>query len=231
MTTAATTVDGAAPEGRITILLVDDEALVRAGLRMILSTAPDLEVIGEAEDGTEVVERVRALHPDIVLMDIRMPHVDGLRALTLVRALPDPPQVVILTTFDLDEHVYEALENGAAGFLLKDTPPHALIQSMRTVASGSAILSPTLTRRLSATYSRRVPADLQDRIATLSERELAILPLIGQGLANAEIASELYLSEATVKAHVTHILTKLGAANRVQVAIAAYRAGLLDDRA
>ncbi|WP_241153944.1 response regulator [Nocardioides pantholopis] len=231
MTTAATTVDGATPERQITILLVDDEALVRAGLRMILSTAPDLEVVGEAEDGTEVVERVRALHPDIVLMDIRMPHVDGLRALTLVRALPDPPQVVILTTFDLDEHVYEALENGAAGFLLKDTPPHALIQSMRTVASGSAILSPTLTRRLSATYSRKVPTDLQDRIATLSERELAILPLIGQGLANAEIASELYLSEATVKAHVTHILTKLGVANRVQVAIAAYRAGLLDDRA
>lgn len=214
---------------RITILLVDDEALVRAGLRMILSSAPDLEVVGEAEDGTEVVDRVRALAPDIVLMDIRMPRVDGLRALALVRALPHPPHVVILTTFDVDEHVLEALENGAAGFLLKDTPPQALIQSMRTVASGNAILSPTLTGRLSRTYGRRVPDDLRGRMATLSERELGVLRLIAQGLSNAEIGSELFLSEATVKAHVTHILTKLGAANRVQVAIAAYRAGLVDD--
>lgn len=217
------------PDGRIRILLVDDEALVRAGLRMILSSAPDLEVVGEATDGTEVVERVRALSPDIVLMDIRMPRIDGLRALALVRALPDPPRVVILTTFDLDEHVLEALDNGAAGFLLKDTPPRALVQAMRTVASGSAILSPSLTGRLSRAYGRAAPADLSARIATLTDRERRVLELIAQGLSNAEIGGELFLSEATVKAHVTHILSKLDLANRVQVAIAAYRAGLVPE--
>lgn len=214
---------------RITIMLVDDEALVRAGLRLILSSAPDLVVVGEAADGIEVVDRVRDLSPDIVLMDIRMPKIDGLRALSLVRALPDPPHVVILTTFDLDEHVFEALEHGAAGFLLKDTPPQALIQSVRTVASGTAILSPTLTGRLSRTFGRQVPDDLRARVATLSERERQILQLIAAGLSNAEIGTELYLSEATVKAHVTHILTKLGAGNRVQAAITAYRAGLVGD--
>lgn len=221
--------DGSVPEDRIRVLLVDDEVLVRTGLRMILSSAPDLEVVGEAEDGVDVVDQVGAAQPNVVLMDIRMPKVDGLRALALVRALPAPPQVVILTTFDLDEHLFEALENGAAGFLLKDTPPQALIQAVRTVASGNAILSPTLTQRLSKTYARQVPADLTRRIADLSERERAILPLIGQGLSNAEIGRDLFISEATVKAHVTHLLTKLGAANRVQLAIAAYRAGMLDE--
>jgi len=215
--------------GKIRVLLVDDEALVRAGLRMILGTAPDLEVVGEAEDGVDAVERVRQLAPDVVLMDIRMPKVDGLRALTLIRALPDPPYVVMLTTFDADEHVYEALQGGAAGFLLKDTPPHALIQSVRTAATGNAILSPDLTRRLSRTYARVVPEELRSRVATLSDRERAILPLIAQGHSNAQIGRDLFLSEATVKAHVTHILTKLGATNRVQVAIAAYRVGLAGD--
>jgi DNA-binding NarL/FixJ family response regulator len=162
-------------------------------------------------------------------MDIRMPKVDGLRALTLIRALPDPPYVVMLTTFDADEHVYEALQGGAAGFLLKDTPPHALIQSVRTAATGNAILSPDLTRRLSRTYARVVPEELRSRVATLSDRERAILPLIAQGHSNAQIGRDLFLSEATVKAHVTHILTKLGATNRVQVAIAAYRVGLAGD--
>ncbi|MBM9458434.1 response regulator transcription factor [Nocardioides sp. zg-536] len=214
---------------RIRILLVDDEALVRAGLRMLLSSAPDVEVVGEASDGVEVVDQVRSLSPDIVLMDIRMPKVDGLRALALVRALPEPPSVVILTTFDLDEHLAEALEKGAAGFLLKDTPPAALIQAIRTVASGNAILSPTLTGRLSRSFGHEAPPELQTRISTLSDRELRVLTLIAQGSSNAEIAHELYLSEATVKAHVTHILGKLDASNRVQAAIMAYRAGLLPD--
>ena len=221
---------GDAPPEPIRILLADDEALVRVGLRMILSAAPQIEVVGEASDGAEVVELVRALHPDIVLMDIRMPRVDGLRALALVRALPDPPQVIILTTFDLDEHVYEALQGGAAGFLLKDTRPQALIQAVQTVASGSAILSPVLTQRLSHTFARQVPDDLREQIASLSERELEVLRLVGQGLSNAEIGRQLFLSEATVKAHVTHILGKLDAANRVQIAIGAYRAGLLDEQ-
>ncbi|CAI9408057.1 response regulator [Nocardioides sp. T2.26MG-1] len=222
--------NGAAPEETpIRVLLVDDEALVRAGLRMILSTAPDLAVVGEAEDGIGALERTRELTPDVVLLDIRMPAMDGLRALELMRALPDPPHVIVLTTFDADDHVYDALASGAAGFLLKDTPPRALIQAIRTTVTGGAILSPDLTRRIAARHTADVPDDVRARLATLSERELEILPLVAQGLSNAEIGRDLYLSEATVKAHLTHILAKLGTANRVQVAVLAVRAGLLPD--
>ncbi len=210
------------------VLLVDDEALVRAGLRMLLGAAPGLEVVGEAADGVEAVERVKALAPDVVLMDIRMPRMDGLRALELVRALSEPPSVIVLTTFDADEHVFAALQSGAAGFLLKDTPPQALVQAVRTAASGSAILSPEITRRLTQTFAPSVPEDLARQVATLSARERSILPLVARGASNAEIGRELFLSEATVKAHLTHILAKLRCGNRVQVAIAAYRVGLVE---
>lgn len=216
------------PARPLRVLLVDDEALVRAGLRMLLGAASGLEVVGEAADGVQAVDRVRELAPDVVLMDIRMPHMDGLRALELVRALPDPPSVIVLTTFDADEHVYAALQSGAAGFLLKDTPPQALVQAVRTAATGNAILSPELVGRLTRAFAPAVPDDLAGLLATLSQRERSLLPLIARGASNAEIGRELFLSEATVKAHLSHVLAKLRCDNRVQVAIAAYRAGLVD---
>jgi DNA-binding NarL/FixJ family response regulator len=213
----------------IRVLLVDDEALVRAGLRMILASATDVEVVGEANDGVEAVEQARVLASDVVLMDIRMPRMDGLRALELIGEQPSPAQVIMLTTFDADEYVFRALQSGAAGFLLKDTSPRALIQAVRTVATGSAILSPALTQRLTNANSARVPESVTTRVETLSQREMEILPLIAQGLSNADIGRTLFLSEATVKAHVTHMLTKLGCENRVQVAIVAFRAGLVEE--
>jgi DNA-binding NarL/FixJ family response regulator len=213
----------------VRVLLVDDEALVRAGLRMILGTADDLEVVGEAGDGAEAVEQAHLLAPDVVLMDIRMPRKDGLAATRELRRLPNPPRIVILTTFDADEHVFEALQSGADGFLLKDTPPKSLVAAVRTVHSGTSILSPGITARL-ARVQRPDPAPaLARRVAALSGRERDVLRLIARGASNAEIGRELFLSEATVKAHVTHILDRLGCDNRVQAAITAHRAGLGDD--
>ncbi|WP_369055240.1 MULTISPECIES: response regulator [Kineococcus] len=214
------------------MLLVDDDALVRAGLRMILSSAEDLEVVGEAENGAQAVEGVAAHHPDIVLMDVRMPVMDGLSAAQQITARPQAPAVVMLTTFDLDEYVFQALQAGATGFLLKDTPPRELVAAVRVVASGEAMLSPTVTRRLvghfaaDAVNPRRREA--AQRLKTLTEREREVLGAVGRGLSNAEIGRELFMSEATVKTHVSRLLTKLDAHNRVQVAIVAHDAGLLD---
>ncbi|MEO3748081.1 response regulator transcription factor [Plantactinospora sp. B5E13] len=217
--------------------MVDDDALVRAGLSMILGGVPELRVVGEAADGSEVPAAIAAYRPDVVLMDIRMPRVDGLAATEAVRQMPDPPQVLVLTTFDADEYVLRALRAGASGFLLKDTPPAEIVQAVRRVAAGEATLSPTVTRRLIAhvtgpgTPGRR-DADLRrDRavrlLAGLSEREREVAVAIGRGWSNAEIAAELFMSVATVKAYVSRLLTKLELNNRVQVALLVHDADLV----
>ncbi len=212
------------------VLVVDDEALVRAGLRMILAAADDLEVVAEAEDGADAVAAVQRHRPDVVLMDIRMPKVDGLAATRAVLALEEPPRVVVLTTFDLDDYVFRALEAGASGFLLKDTPPRELVRAVRVVAAGEAMLSPAVTRRLIGHFtdggsSRRRTAE--QRLEVLTAREREVLAAVARGLSNADVGRELYMSEATVKAHVSRLLTKLDAGNRVQVAILAHEAGLV----
>jgi DNA-binding NarL/FixJ family response regulator len=213
----------------IRVVLVDDEQLVRSGLRMILESAGDLEVVGEAADGGEAVEQVRRHRPDAVLMDIRMPVMDGLAATRELAALPDPPRVIMLTTFELDEYVHTALEHGAVGFLLKDTPPRDLIQAVRTVADGNAMLAPTVTRRLIAEFAARGgtrAVEARRRLEALTGRELEVVVALAQGMSNAEIGRHLFMSEATVKAHVSSILAKLGMTNRVQAAILAHDAGL-----
>jgi DNA-binding NarL/FixJ family response regulator len=214
----------------IGVVLVDDEQLVRSGLRMILESAGDIEVVGEAADGGGAVELVRRHRPDVALMDIRMPAMDGLAATRALTALPDPPRVIMLTTFELDEYVHTALENGAVGFLLKDTPPRDLIQAVRTVAEGNAMLAPTVTRRLIAEFASRNSAKAvaaRRRLDTLTGREREVVVAVAQGLSNAEIGRRLFMSEATVKAHVSRVLAKLGLSNRVQAAILAHDAGLL----
>jgi DNA-binding NarL/FixJ family response regulator len=214
----------------IRVLLVDDEELVRSGLRMILETAGDIEVVGEAADGRGAVDQVRRHRPDAVLMDIRMPGLDGLAATRELAALPDPPKVIMLTTFELDEYVHAALEHGAVGFLLKDTPPRDLIQAVRTVAEGNAMLAPTVTRRLIEEFAARSSAPAvaaRERLEALTEREREVVVAVARGLSNAEIGRRLFMSEATVKAHVSHVLAKLGLRNRVQAAILAHDAGLL----
>jgi DNA-binding NarL/FixJ family response regulator len=214
----------------IRVLLIDDDPLVRAGLRMILSSAEDLAVVGEAGDGAQAVRAVQEHRPDVVLMDIRMPEVDGISATQRLRQLPQPPQVIVLTTFHLDEYVLRALRAGASGFLLKDTPPTDIIQAVRLVAAGEAMLSPAVTRTLlahlgdSAVNERRAAATA--RLASLTGRERDVAVAIAAGASNAEIAAQLYLSEATVKAYVSRLLTKLDAANRVQIAILVHDAGV-----
>jgi DNA-binding NarL/FixJ family response regulator len=215
----------------IRIVLVDDEQLVRSGLRMILESAGDIEVVGEAADGGGAVEQVRRHRPDAVLMDIRMPTMDGLTATRELTALPDPPRIIMLTTFELDEYVHAALENGAVGFLLKDTPPRDLIQAVHTVAEGNAMLAPSVTRRLIAEFAARSSAQAvaaRKRLEALTEREREVVVAVAQGLSNAEIGKRLYMSEATVKAHVSRVLAKLGMANRVQAAILVHDAGLTE---
>ncbi|HEX5512598.1 MAG TPA: response regulator transcription factor [Actinomycetales bacterium] len=213
------------------VLLVDDDPLVRAGLAMILSSAEDLDVVGEAGDGADAVEAVRAHRPDVVLMDIRMPKLDGLAATEAVTALNPAPKVIVLTTFDLDDYVFRALRAGASGFLLKDTPPRELVHAVQVVANGDAMLSPAVTRRLITHFSAGGAASQQqealDRLNVLTDREREVLVAVGQGLSNAEIGRQLFMSEATVKAHVSRVLTKLDLSNRVQVAILAHDAGLL----
>lgn len=214
------------------VLLVDDEALVRTGLRMILETARDIAVVAEAGDGRAAIEAVQRYRPDVVLMDIRMPGLDGLSATAAILARPDPPSVVVLTTFDTDDEVFRALEAGAIGFLLKDTPPPELLRAIRIAASGEAMLSPSITRRVITRFTAEDRSarrrEALDRLAALTERERAVLVEIGLGHANAEIARRLYLSEATVKTHITHLFEKLSTTNRVQLAIAAFRAGLVE---
>jgi DNA-binding NarL/FixJ family response regulator len=216
----------------ISVLLVDDEALVRAGLRMILETADDLTVVGDADDGRTAIEAVSRSRPDVVLMDIRMPRLDGLAATAAIRASPDPPAIVVLTTFDTDDAVFRALEAGATGFLLKDTPPAELLRAVRLAADGDSMLSPGVTRQLidrfTAEDRSRRRREALDRLQGLTEREREVLVEIGLGLANSDIATHLYMSEATVKTHVSHLFDKLAATNRVQLAIAAFRAGLVE---
>jgi DNA-binding NarL/FixJ family response regulator len=213
----------------IRVVLVDDERLVRSGLRMILESAGDIEVVGEAGDGGGAVEQVRLHRPEVVLMDIRMPAMDGLAATRELTGLPDPPRIIMLTTFELDEYVHTALENGAVGFLLKDTPPRDLIHAVHTVAEGNAMLAPSVTRRLIAEFAARNSAEAvaaRKRLEALTDREREVAVAVAKGLSNAEIARLLFMSEATVKAHVSHVLAKLDLTNRVQAAMLVHNAGL-----
>ncbi|GAB3213535.1 response regulator [Marinactinospora thermotolerans] len=212
----------------IRIVVVDDEQLVRSGLRMILDSADDLEVVGEGADGADAVRLARDLRPDVVLLDIRMPGVDGLTAAADLAALPTAPRVVLLTTFDLDEYVHRALRAGAVGFLLKDTPPRDLIGAVRTVHEGNAMLAPSVTKRMLerfATPPRSGAVEAARRLEVLTERERAVLVAVAQGRSNAEAGRDLGMREATVKAHVSRILAKLDMTNRVQAAILAHDAG------
>jgi DNA-binding NarL/FixJ family response regulator len=213
---------------RVRVLLVDDDALVRAGLRMILSTAEDLDLVGEADDGARAVAAVREHRPDVVLMDIRMPLMDGITATAALRQLAAPPQVIVLTTFQADEQVMSAMRVGASGFLLKDTPPAEIINAVRVVASGEAMLSPSVTRTLlshvgDVQASERRSAAAQ-RLATLTDREREVAVAVGSGASNGEVAASLFMSEATVKAHVSRLFTKLDVTNRVQIAIVVHDA-------
>jgi DNA-binding NarL/FixJ family response regulator len=214
----------------LTVLIVDDQALVRAGFRMILDAEEDIDVAGEAANGREAVEEARRLRPDVVLMDVRMPEVDGIEATR--RLLADDgagAKVVMLTTFDMDEYVYDALRAGASGFLLKDVPPEQLVDGIRAVAKGDALLAPSVTRRVIEEFVRRPPQSLltpPPELAELTARELEVLKLIARGLSNAEIAGELFVSETTVKTHVAHVLTKLDVRDRVQAVVLAYETGL-----
>ena len=215
----------------IRVLLADDQALVRSGFRLILETREDLEVVGEAEDGREAVELARRLRPDVILMDVRMPEVDGVEATRRLTALGSPARVLILTTFDLDEYVYEAIRAGASGFLLKDVQPAQLVEAVRVVAAGEALLAPTVTRRLLDYFAGQLPSSKPPpELARLTERELEILTLMADGLSNAELAEQLFLSETTVKTHVSSVLRKLELRDRVQAVVLAYRAGVARPR-
>jgi DNA-binding NarL/FixJ family response regulator len=216
----------------ISVLLVDDEALVRAGLRMILETADDITVVGDVGDGHAAIKAAARHRPDVVLMDIRMPRLDGLAATAAIRARRHTPSVVVLTTFDSDDEVFQALEAGAIGFLLKDTPPADLLRAIRVAAAGDAMLSPRVTRqvihRVTAQDRTRHRRDALARLDVLTDREREVLTQIGLGHTNTEIATHLRLREATVKSHITHLFDKLTATNRVQLAIAAFRAGIVE---
>jgi DNA-binding NarL/FixJ family response regulator len=213
------------------VLIVDDQALVRAGFRMILEAEDDMDVVGEASDGEEAIAEARRLRPDVVLMDVRMPEVDGIEATR--RLLGDDAsdaKIVMLTTFDMDEYVYDALRAGASGFLLKDVPPEQLVAGIRAVASGDALLAPSVTRRVIEEFVRRPPDSVRaapPELAELTARELEVLKLLARGLANAEIAKELFVSETTVKTHVAHVLMKLKLRDRVQAVVFAYESGLV----
>ena len=215
----------------IRVLLVDDQALIRAGFRMILDAEEDIEVVGESADGTQAVDSVRRLKPDVVLMDIRMPEMDGIEATRLIAGSDGngAPRVLMLTTFDLDEYVYDALRAGASGFLLKDVPAEQLVDAIRVIAQGDALLAPSVTKRLIQEFSRTgaaqrsAPASLQE----LTPRELEVFKLIARGMSNAEIAAELVVSETTVKTHVARVLMKLGVRDRVQAVVLAYESGVV----
>jgi DNA-binding NarL/FixJ family response regulator len=217
----------------IRLLLVDDDPLVRAGLSIMLGGADDIEIVGEAADGSEVEALVDRSRPDVVLMDIRMPSVDGLTATERLRSRKDAPQVVLLTTFHADDQVLRALRAGAAGFVLKDTPPAEIVDAVRRVAAGDPVLSPTVTRQLMA-HAAGAAADTRrsharERLTALNDREREVAVAVGRGLSNADIAAELFMSVATVKTHVSRVLAKLDLNNRVQIALLAYDAGLLEE--
>jgi DNA-binding NarL/FixJ family response regulator len=219
----------------IRVLVVDDQELVRSGFAMILNHQPDLEVVGEAPDGLKAVELARTLKPDVVLMDLRMPVMDGVEATRRILAMPaeSPLRVLVLTTFDDDESVYAALRAGASGFILKDVPARELAGAIRIVAAGQSLFAPSVTRRIIERFVERpaaVDKDLRRRAESLSEREREVLRLISTGLSNAEIADRLFVSEATIKSHVSHILTKLVARDRAQAVAFAYEAGLIASR-
>lgn len=215
----------------IRVLLADDQAMVRAGFRMILESEPDIEVIGEAEDGAKAVSAARGLQPDIVLMDVQMPTMDGLEATRRIAALdlPKPVHVLILTTFERDEYIFEALRSGASGFLLKNASPEDLIDAVRTVAEGNALLAPSVTRRVIEEFTKSPPTTAPDttRLGMLTEREAEVLRLLARGKSNAEIANELFVGEATVKTHISNILTKFDLRDRVQAVVFAYESGLI----
>jgi DNA-binding NarL/FixJ family response regulator len=213
----------------ISILLADDQPLLRRGFRMILEAEPDLTVTAEAGDGAEAVELTRRQVPDVVLMDIRMPGTDGIEATRRITVAHPDVRVLVLTTFDLDEYAFGALRAGASGFLLKDVRPAELVAAIRTVAAGDAVVSPRVTRRLLEEYAQVLPpsGDQYPQLAALTDREREVLVLVARGLSNAEIAANLYVSEATVKSHVGRILSKLGLRDRVQVVVLAYESGLI----
>jgi len=212
----------------IRVLVADDQSMVRAGFRMLLGGEKDIEVVAEASNGLEAIEKTERFDPNVVLMDIRMPELDGLEATRRILATDRDAHVLILTTFDLDEYVYEALRAGASGFVLKDDPPEQLIAAIRTVAAGDALLSPAVTRRVIRQFSRLPRPAPPKELGDLSERERDVFRLISRGLSNAEIGQELFISETTVKTHVTHILAKLGLRDRVQAVVLAYQAGLVE---
>ena len=213
----------------IRVLIADDQALLRGGFRMILDAEEGVDVVGEASDGAEALRLAEELRPDVVLMDVRMPDLDGLEATRRLTARADAPKVVMLTTFDTAEVVYEAMQAGASGFLVKDLPPDQLVAGIRTVAAGDALLAPTVTRRLIEEFVSRPPPGASEppELAELTEREAEVLRLIARGLSNAEIARELVVSEATVKTHVAHVLRKLDLRDRVQAVVYAYETGFV----
>ena len=215
----------------IRLLIADDEAMVRRGLRLVLETEDDLQVVGEAADGLEAIEEARRLHPDVVLMDVRMPRLDGVEACRRLVTESDA-RVVVLTTFDLDEHLFAAIRAGASGFLLKASPPEDLVTAIRAAYAGNALVEPRMTKRLLAEFARRpqMPAGsgVPDRFSELTERELDVLMEVARGASNAEIGARLYISETTVKTHVNHILAKLGVRDRIQAVVLAYDLGLVE---
>ncbi len=212
----------------VRVLVADDQALVRSGFRLILETRPDLQIVGEAENGNEAVRLARELEPDVILMDVRMPELDGIEATRQIVASGSAARILVLTTFDLDEYVHAAIRAGASGFLLKDVRPNDLVEGIRLVANGNALLGPTVTRRLLDRFAEEHDAGgAGEAVARLTGREREILRLLACGLSNAELAQRLFLSETTVKTHVSNILRKLGVRDRVQAVIAAYDAGLV----
>ena len=212
----------------IRVLIADDQSMVRAGFRMLLAGEDDIEVVAEASNGLEAVDKAARFDPGVILMDIRMPELDGLQATRRILAADETARILVLTTFDLDEYVYEALRAGASGFVLKDDPPEQLLAAVRTVAAGDALLSPAVTRRVIKKFARTPHPEPPKELDELSEREREVLRLIARGLSNAEIAQELYVSDTTVKTHVTHILKKLSLRDRVQAVVLAYQTGLFE---
>ena len=211
----------------INILVADDQALVRSGLRLILESEPDLTVVAEAENGEEAVRIAKREQPDVVLMDVRMPVMDGLEATRQITAANPEVKVIVLTTFDLDDYVYGALRAGAGGFLLKDAQGDELVEAVRVIANGDAIITPSVTKRLISEFANRPEATPAQGLDELTDREIDVLRLLAKGMSNAEIGEELFVSETTVKTHVSHILTKLRLRDRVQAVVAAYESGLI----